>query len=118
MLGGETIIDLMLEHLMHRRKYIENIWDYLSRIKRICLKKDPTCRVIVFGSFIKGGFRPDSDIDVLVITRQAENPMDRGRLYRAIVDEIGLDNPFEIHIITHREFNSIYRKFIDVYKEV
>jgi predicted nucleotidyltransferase len=118
MSGGKTLVDLMLEHSMNRKRYIENIWDYLLRIKRICLERDPACKVILFGSFVKGGFKPDSDIDILIVTRHAENPLDRGGLYRAIVSGIGLDNPFEFHIVTHREFNDTYRKFIKTYKEV
>ncbi|MET1160262.1 MAG: nucleotidyltransferase domain-containing protein [Thermoprotei archaeon] len=117
-MSGKTLVDLGLEHLANRKKYIENIWSYLSRIKKLCLELDPTCRVLVFGSFIKGCFRPDSDIDVLIITEQAENPIDRGKLFRSIVREIGLDNPFEFHIITHKEYRDTYKKFIDTYREV
>jgi predicted nucleotidyltransferase len=118
MSGRMTLIDLELEHSAVRRKYAENAWTFLSRMKQVCKKLDSSCRLMVFGSFIKGDMKPDSDIDVLLIARLAENPLERGRLFRAITEEIGLDNPFEIHMVTEEEFENLYKKFIDVYEEV
>jgi predicted nucleotidyltransferase len=42
-------------------------------VKKACIEIDPECRLIVFGSFIKGGMRVDSDVDVLVITKQLKS---------------------------------------------
>ncbi len=115
---GEDLVDLLIKHAITRRRYLENAWFYLSRIKEICRGLDESCRVIVFGSFIKGSMRPDSDIDVLIITKLAEKPLNRGRLYRIIAEEIGFDNPFEIQIITPKEYEYIYRRLIDKCKEI
>ncbi|BFH73018.1 hypothetical protein SJAV_09620 [Sulfurisphaera javensis] len=39
-------------------------------IKEACVKKvDLQCKVILFGSVVRGNFRIDSDVDVLVITK-------------------------------------------------
>lgn len=114
----ETLVDLELKHAINRRKYIENLWTYLSKIKQVCRTFDRSCKVIIFGSFIKGSMRPDSDIDILLVTRLAREPFSRGRLFRAIVEEIGVDNPFEIHIITREEYENVYKKFINAYREV
>jgi predicted nucleotidyltransferase len=113
-----TLTDIELEHAVLREKYIKSAWTYLARIKRVCKRIDESCRVIVFGSFVRGALKPDSDIDVLLIVRQAKNPLFRGRLFRLISEEIGLENPFELHIISEDEFEKLYKKFVDVYKEV
>jgi predicted nucleotidyltransferase len=114
---GVSIVDLELEHALKRRHYIENAWYYLDRVRKACVEIDPECRVIVFGSFIKGGMRVDSDVDVLVITKQAEKAESRGRIFRLITKEIGYCIPFEIHIVTPLEFEA-YSKLIGVYREV
>jgi len=119
MSGGEvTLTDLELSRSIIRREYVENAWDYLAKIKRACRRLDDSCEVVVFGSFVKGDVRPDSDIDVLVITRLAESPLERGKLFRAIVEEVGLDGPFEVHIVTRDEYERLYKKFIGVHKVV
>jgi len=42
-------------------------------MREICVETDPDCRIIIFDSFIKGGMRVDSDVDVLVITKQLKS---------------------------------------------
>jgi hypothetical protein len=86
-------------------------------VKKACIEIDPECRLIVFGSFIKGEIRVDSDVDVLVITKHAEKPESRGRIFRLITKEIGYYLPLEIHIVTPLEFEA-YSKLIDIYREV
>ncbi len=114
----ESLIDLLLEYVTRRREYIEKAWTYLVKIRDTCRRLDPDCRVVVFGSFVKGTMRSDSDIDVLVITELAGDPLLRGKIFREVVNEVGIDNPFELHIITGREYEEVYRKLIDVYQEV
>ena len=119
MSGGEvTLTDLELSYSITRRKYIDHAWDYLAKIKEVCRRLDSSCEVLVFGSFVKGNMRPDSDVDVLVITRLAESPLGRGRVFRAIVEELGLESPFELHIVTRDEYEKLYKKFLDVYEVV
>ncbi|MBS7635625.1 nucleotidyltransferase domain-containing protein [Candidatus Bathyarchaeota archaeon] len=115
---GVTLVDLELEYSKIRNSYINNIAYYLGRIKEICRKIDPNCKLIVFGSYVRGGMRVDSDVDILLITDQACNASYRGRVRAAIAREIGLITPLEIHIITTKEHEEWYRKFIDVYLEV
>lgn len=113
-----TLVDLELEYSKIRGEYINNIAGYLRRIKEICRKFDPKCKLIVFGSYVRGGMRADSDIDVLLITDQACDASYRGRVRVAIAREIGLITPLEIHIITTEEYEGWYKKFIDAYWEV
>ncbi len=117
-MSGITLIDLEIEYYKTRRIYLENAIGYLRRIKDICRIFDPDCRLIVFGSYVRGNMKPDSDIDVLLITDRANNAQYRGKLRAAIARDIGLVTPFEIHIISSEEYEGWYRKFIDVQQEI
>ena len=113
-----TLIDIELEHAVRRERFVRDAWKYLAKIKDVCRRLDADCKVFVFSSFIKGGFRSNSDIDVLIVTKLASNPLVRGALFKAIAIEIGLDNPFELHIVTEEEYLRVYRRFIDVSQEI
>jgi predicted nucleotidyltransferase len=117
-MSGITAIDILIEHASSRKRYVDDVWTYLEKIKHTCRSLEPDCRVIVFGSLVKGRMRIDSDIDVLIVSRSAHDPFFRGKLFREIVKEIGLDNPFEFHIVTDHEFREIYLKFLDIYHEI
>jgi hypothetical protein len=39
-------------------------------------------------------------------------------VFRAIVEELGLESPFELHIVTRDEYEKLYKKFVDVYKVI
>ncbi|MFN4046734.1 MAG: nucleotidyltransferase domain-containing protein, partial [Acidilobaceae archaeon] len=95
-----------------------NIEAYLRRIKEVCRRRDPNCKVIVFGSYVRETMRADSDIDVLLVTDTASEALNRGRLKAEIAREIGLVTPFEIHGVTWGEYEGWYRGFIDVYLEI
>jgi len=57
--------------------------------------------------------RPDSDIDLLIITDIAEKLDERIRLRMEIMRILGEESPFEIHIITAEEYENWYRRFIN-----
>ncbi|OYT25905.1 MAG: DNA polymerase subunit beta [Thermofilum sp. ex4484_82] len=117
-MAGKTLIDLELETLKEWKKYYDNPRFYIEKVKAIARKHDKQARVMLFGSIIKGNMRPNSDIDVLLITRLAENVDDRIKLRVEISREIGDSTPFEIHIITPREYENWYKRFIDKYLEL
>ena len=110
-----TLVDLELEHARARSAFIRNLETHLARILEICSDRDPECKLIIFGSYVKGTMRPDSDIDILLITETARNPLERGRLRAEISRKIGIDTPLEIHIVTREEYEGWYRKFIDAH---
>ena len=99
-------------------KYFENTINYLKKIKSIIKRHDPNARVILFGSYIKGELRLDSDIDVLIVTDLGRDVNRRIKLRIEIAREIGDSTPFEIHIISHDEYVNWYKKFIDKYIEI
>lgn len=91
---------------------------YLGLIKEAAREGDPGSRVLVFGSYVKGDTRIDSDVDVLIITRLAEDAVGRARLRVRIARDIGVYSPFEFHIATKEEYTGWYENLIDEYREM
>ena len=113
-----SLVDLLLEEREEMRKYYERTFQYLRRIKEAVRRFDQEARVLLFGSFAKGTHRPDSDIDVLVITKLADKLERRLKIRIKIAENIGSYTPFEIHIVTPREYEEWYTRFIDRYIEI
>lgn len=102
-----------------RLNYLLNAKEHLRKVKEFCMKEfDPECRVILFGSVARGNYRIDSDVDVLVITNKVKTAMDRASLLVKIYDVLGTTDPFEIHVVTEKEFKEWYIRFLDVYEEI
>lgn len=117
-MAGETLMELELELRETLKKYYENLTTYVKEIKDVVKKYDPSAKALIFGSVVKGYARPDSDVDVLVITEIARNISSRLMLRVEIARRVGVYTPFEIHIVTWEEYRSWYEKFIDKYVEV
>lgn len=111
-------VDILLDDLRMFEKYRKNLVGYAKMIKGVVRRRDPEGRVLIFGSTVKGEARPDSDIDVLVVTELAGDLDERLRLRMEIARAIGDVTPFEIHIVTREEFEGWYMRFIDEYVEV
>lgn len=117
-MAGKTLIDLKLETAKEWKKYYENPKAYAEKIKNVVKKHDRSARVMLFGSVVKGKMKPDSDIDILIITKLAREVSRRLKLRMEISKEIGECTPFEIHIVTPEEHENWYKKFIDKYIEI
>jgi len=101
-----------------RKEILKNARQYVKLIKEICVKKiDPDCRVILFGSIARGNYRIDSDIDVLIITEKGKSAWDKAVISSLIKEKIGFGDPLELHVVTRKEYEEWYKKFIDVYEE-
>ncbi len=111
-------IDLLIEDVKKRKRYFEGFLRYAEKVKEIVRRRDPDARIIVFGSVVRGDVRPDSDIDLLIITRIAENLGERIELRIDIMKALGEESPFELHIVTAAEYEYWYRKFMDRFLEV
>ncbi|MCX8199661.1 MAG: nucleotidyltransferase domain-containing protein [Sulfolobales archaeon] len=79
---------------------------------------NPDCMLATFGSYVRSSITSSSDIDVLLITKHAENTSYRWKLLATIAREIGFENPFEIRIVIMEEYVKRYRKFINIYREL
>ena len=76
------------------------------------LRHDPSAEVFLIGSYAEGTARPDSDVDVLVVTELAAEQEARLRLRKEIDDVLGCPNSFELHIATPTQYKECYVKFI------
>ncbi len=117
-MSGGSLIRLELRRLEEWRKYFEDPLKYVRVIKEVVRDLDRRARVLVFGSFVRGGLRPDSDIDVLIITDLASSLEGRLRVRLLVARALGDCTPFEIHVVTHEEFEGWYSRFIKDYVEV
>ena len=106
-------IDLLIEDAEERKRFFEDFLRYAEKVKEVVRRRDPNAKIIVFGSVVRGDVRPDSDIDLLIITDIAEKLDERIRLRMEIMKILGEGSPFEIHIITAEEYENWYRRFID-----
>ncbi|WP_230972234.1 nucleotidyltransferase domain-containing protein [Archaeoglobus neptunius] len=73
--------------------------------------------VYVFGSVVDHRHTPASDIDILIVSENMPaSQHERARIRGAVMKEIDVFAPFEIHLVTPREFEW-YRKFVRVMKK-
>jgi len=77
-------------------------------VKDIVMNFDPNAKIIVFGSVVRGKFTGASDIDILIITERIDLKYD---IMVAVYKQI--EAPIELHVITNKQFNDWYAKFID-----
>jgi predicted nucleotidyltransferase len=68
--------------------------------------------VIIFGSAISGKRKPDSDIDILVISEKVPHDLFEQAKIRVKVEKKFPDAPFEIHLATPNQFHNWYKNFI------
>ncbi|BBG24800.1 nucleotidyltransferase domain-containing protein [Sulfuracidifex tepidarius] len=110
--------DYLIRRAKEREEAFSRLNEYLSRIKEIATSMDRGARVFLFGSVARGNFKPDSDIDVLVISDILGNSTEsKVETIEEIMEKIK-NNFFEIHVISSKEYEIWYKKFIDVMIEV
>ncbi len=67
----------------------------------------------MFGSILREDFGPNSDVDIIVISKNASPfSYERSKLIVEFRRIIGFVNSFEIHIVTPEEYEEWYSKFI------
>ncbi|MEM0017690.1 MAG: nucleotidyltransferase domain-containing protein [Candidatus Korarchaeum sp.] len=68
--------------------------------------------VYVFGSTIRGDHGALSDIDVAVVLKEVVDEESRARLMSLVRRRLGAPHPFELHVITEREWVDWYSRFV------
>lgn len=116
----KTLVDVDKEIFEEKRKYFENYVDYCKQIKKISEELLGSCRVLVFGSVVKGSWSGLSDIDVLIISEKLSRNWEENRVLRTkIKSKLDPFSPFQLHLATPQDYESWYKKFIgEDYKEV
>jgi predicted nucleotidyltransferase len=94
-----TVIEIARE----RKKYFENPAYYARLIKDLLGFKN--LEVLLFGTMA-------SDIDLLIVSDEIPQGLDeRAKLLNRINEAVGQLHPFEVHLITTKEFEW-YKRFI------
>jgi predicted nucleotidyltransferase len=109
-----SFLDLLERLYAQRRRYLEDLPRYLRLIKEVVQRHDPSAKVYLFGSFARGAARPDSDVDVLIISDVlGKNLLSAAEAVDRITAELGVKGVFEIHVATRELFEKWHRNFID-----
>ncbi|WP_054842886.1 nucleotidyltransferase domain-containing protein [Vulcanisaeta distributa] len=114
-----TLVDLLIDIKRIRDRILSNIDYYLDRIKDVVLRLDPNAELMLIGSYVRGNFKPDSDVDVLIISDvYGDDPHKYVELIMNIIKEVGDEAlmVFEFHVVSRRAYNEWYSKFIDIYR--
>lgn len=106
-----SLTDLLVEREKRQRLYFENYLKYARQIKKQASKILGETKVFVFGSILRKK-EIAQDIDILVISPKIKKFKSKGEIIAKIWEKIGLDNPFEIHLITPEEYQSWYKFLI------
>ena len=85
-------LDILIKRAIKRMEIIDNLDEYLKRIKRVVYGIDGEAEIYLFGSAAEGKHTYSSDIDILIITSSKPAIIHR-ELWKA-----GIGEPFEIHI--------------------
>jgi len=117
----KTLTQIKKEIVEEKEKYFKNYIFWCKKIKkkaREILGED--VRVLVFGSIVKGNWGPNSDIDVLIISKKLKNNLEESlHIKTEIKKKIGPFSPFQIHLANLEEYKDWYKKFIKKnYKEI
>jgi predicted nucleotidyltransferase len=95
--------DLLTDEVKRRREIFENLDEYLKKIVEIVKKIDSNAELYLFGSVAEGRHLLSNDIDILVVP-----DLHPGRIIAELWSN-GIDDPFEIHVIT-RDMLETYKK--------
>lgn len=80
--------------------------ELVAEILRCILNVADPERVILFGSAAAGRMTPDSDIDLLVIEKEVEDPRRRALLIRRAL--AGIRRPFDVIVMPSRRFEETH----------
>ena len=105
----EKYFDELINMAKERKEYFENYMHYAKLVKE-AVKGE----VIVFGSVVEGKHTMTSDIDLLVVLDSIER---RDEILMKINEVLGEFHPFQIHLVTRKEFEW-YKRFIKKWKRV
>ena len=104
----EKYFDELIRIAKERKEYFENYMNYARLVKEAVGGE-----VFVFGSVVEGKHTM-ADIDLLVVLDSIER---REEILMKINEVLGEFHPFQIHLVTRKEFEW-YKRFIKKWKRV
>ncbi len=92
-------------------EYMKNYINVAKKVKKLIHTYWPKAKIYVFGSVINGRYTAASDIDILVVLDKKPNPKEEVEVKASIY--MRLDAPIQLHIVSRRELEFWYKRFID-----
>lgn len=111
------LVELVWARRKKQGRYFKNYLFWAKIIKKTAQKFLGEVRVFIFGSIFKKGEVP-RDIDILVVSPKLKTSQKKSEIRAKIWQKIGFFSPFEIHLITPKEYKDWYQYFIKEKKEV
>ena len=108
-----NLVDILLETQKRKSEYFKNYEFYSRKIKEIAERILKDVKIIVFGSVVRNEYTPNSDIDILIISKNLPEDMEkRAEIRTGIKSTLDSFSPFQIHLATPDEFENWYKNFI------
>lgn len=105
--------DLLKKRAEKRKHYLDRLPYYREEIEKFFQAQLGEVRVCLFGSVLTNSFDAESDVDVLVVSRNTPPDSEgRARLTSELWSIVGFGSPFEIHLITEEEYEEWYKNFL------
>ncbi len=110
----KTFAQILKEVWEEKKEYFQNYRFYSQKIKKEAKQLlGGAVRVLVFGSVVEGKFTPQSDIDILIISDNLpQNLEERNQIRTRIKSAIDPFSPFQIHLVSQKEYQEWYQRFI------
>ena len=110
-------MEFLREVYERRRKYFEQLNEYLKKIKEIVKREIPDAEIYLYGSVVEGRFSIGlSDIDVAIVSDRFKDREKKLEVFGKLIKEF-FDSPFEFHVLTEEQWN-FYKKFIKSVKKI
>jgi len=104
--------ELILKEVERRERVFSRLWEYLAAIKEAVRELDPDAEVYLFGSVARGEARPDSDVDVLVVSDRYGDEVGRvAEVLLRIEERLGFVVVLEVHVVSRRTFEKQRKLF-------
>ncbi len=94
-----------------RRKYFEDLENYLEKIKEVVAENNPDAKVYLFGSVAEGNYSVGlSDIDVAVVSEEFRDREKKLEIFGKLTKTF-FDSPFEFHVLTPEQWE-VFKRFV------
>ncbi len=114
-----SLYKILAERNQKAKKYFQDCIFYAKEVKKLAEKFFKNVKVLIFGSVVRNNYRPDSDIDILIISPEVPEGVFNQAEIKVKIKEKFLDAPFELHLVTPEQYETWYKGFIkDDYIEV
>lgn len=96
-------MDTILEIRKHPFRHCLEVRSFSEAVKNRIHNYDPEAKVILFGSRARGDAEPDSDWDLLVLTKRTDTEFLMGILLKDLLYQVEMPNDWIISLLVRNE---------------